>query len=104
MPDFINGPEALSAWRKSAGKSQTECAETLGVRQATWSEWEAGHRSPRIKHALAIAKMSGGAVPIEVWSGVEEAVPANETEEEAPADAAPTFQHPPSATGTDGVG
>lgn len=71
MTETTDGPAALSAWRKAAEKSQTECAEAVGVRQATWSEWEAGHRSPRIKHALAIAKMSGGKVPITVWAEPE---------------------------------
>lgn len=85
----MHGSQRLAAWRKKTGRSQTECAATLGVRQPTWSEWEAGRKNPQIVHAVAIEKLSTdpetGApdVPVNSWveavSAVEHEVPAAAT-------------------------
>lgn len=82
--------QALAAWRKSAEKTQTECAAAVDVRQNTWSEWEADSKQPQIKYAIRIERLTGGAVPVTCW---EPAEPTLETRE-APAKG---------ATGTDGV-
>jgi DNA-binding XRE family transcriptional regulator len=59
--------QLLSAWRRENKLSQGAAAEMLGVRQPTWSEYEIGRKIPRTTTALEIARMTGGAVPIEAW-------------------------------------
>lgn len=40
--------------------SQADCARRLGVRQATWSEWETGQRWPRyMDEIIALSRMLG---------------------------------------------
>jgi len=68
MSDRLPGGERLRAWREAAGKSQKECAEAIGVRQPTWSEWEAGTRTPSVTHSFAIEAFSGGKVKAKVFA------------------------------------
>lgn len=65
------GGSLLAEWRSGVGKSQTECAAGVGVRQATWSEWESGAKNPQIKYAIRIERMTGGAVPVTCWEPEE---------------------------------
>ena len=37
--------------------TQMDCAAEIGVRQATWSEWETGRNWPDMDNAIALAKM-----------------------------------------------
>jgi transcriptional regulator with XRE-family HTH domain len=88
----MHGSKLLAKWRKQEGKSQTLCAEAVGVRQVTWSEWEAGKKNPQIASAVAIEKLTDGAVPVLSWIADRDAMEAAEEEAE---------EHP-SATGTGG--
>lgn len=72
--------DCLRQWRESAGINQAELARRLRVSAPSVSDWEAGKKTPRIEHALAIAAESGGAVPIETWARVD--VPATGTEDQ----------------------
>ena len=64
----MNGPRLLKEWRTTAGFTQTVLAEKLGVRPATWSEWESGARAPGRDHAVLLEDATKGAVPLESWS------------------------------------
>ena len=64
----------LRTWRKGAGKTQGDAAEALGVAQPTWSEYEKGKKTPRTMHALKLAALTEGAVPIESWGQLEDPV------------------------------
>lgn len=62
--------EMLKAWRESCGPdglSQKECADSVDVTQATWSDWERDRKLPQIAQGLSIAKLTKGKVPITVW-------------------------------------
>ena len=45
---------------------QSKIAKALGVREATVSAWKAGGR-PRLHLALALERMTDGAVPVSSW-------------------------------------
>lgn len=51
--------------RQSAGVSQRQVAERVGVSQCTVSQWEAGVQLPSTEHSVrwgkALAKIQGGA-------------------------------------------
>jgi transcriptional regulator with XRE-family HTH domain len=57
----------LKAWRTRVGRTQTECAAEVGVKQSAWAEWEAGSRTPRDQSIDDIAKLTGGEVPAAAW-------------------------------------
>lgn len=57
----------LRVWRKKSGQTQEQAAKLLPVRQATWSDYENGRRTPRTTAALDLAKITDGAVPVEQW-------------------------------------
>lgn len=61
----------LKEWRQGAGKTQGEVAGALPVRQATWSEYESGRKTPRTTVALKIAELTDGAVPVTAWGEFE---------------------------------
>jgi len=68
-PSLIRGAELLQSWRSNAGFSQVKAAALLGVRQASWSEWERGlSRTPGRDLAILLEVLTGGAVQIESWS------------------------------------
>src|ERR1019366_8096141 len=64
----MQGPTRLRAWRESMGINGTEAAQAMGVSQSCYWDWEAGKKSPRISHALNIARVTDGLVPVEVWN------------------------------------
>lgn len=68
----MDGPRLLKEWRASAGLSQVQAAELVGVRQPTWCAWETGKVTPHIEGALKIARVSGGVVPVEAWCSPDE--------------------------------
>lgn len=57
----------LIRWREKRGLSQTALAKELSVAQPTVSDWEAGRKTPRTKHVLAITAVTKGAVPMKDW-------------------------------------
>lgn len=68
--DTRPGWQRLRDWRKAQEISQHDAAERLGVRQATWCEWESADvkRGPNRDMAIRIEALTEGAVPIESWS------------------------------------
>lgn len=68
MPDHATPGAALRAWRESAGKTQTECAASIGVSQPAWADWEADRRSPHTTHAFAIEDLTQGVVSARVFA------------------------------------
>lgn len=87
------GSRALDAALNEHG-SRKDLAEKLGRGQELVSRWASGWRTPVPPDRKRLEAEFG--IPWDAWDDF--------APEEAPADAAPTFQHPPSATGTDGVG
>ena len=79
------------------GINGTEAAQAMGVSQSCYWDWEAGKKSPRISHALNIARVTDGLVPVEVWNDESLVPPPPESDTterfEVPSD-------PPSRTGT----
>lgn len=69
----MDGPSLLKSWRKTAGLSQEEAAEKVGVHQNTWSDWEAARKTPRTETALDLDVLTGGACPVEAWASEETA-------------------------------
>lgn len=63
----MTAPSKLKAWRESQGITQTAAASASGVSQATWSDWEAGKKIPRVQQAVMLATFTSGAVPVESW-------------------------------------
>jgi transcriptional regulator with XRE-family HTH domain len=64
----MKAPELLKAWREKKNRTQGQAADELGVSQTSWADWERGVKSPRIEHALAIAKLTRGSVPVDAWA------------------------------------
>lgn len=58
----------LRLWRERIGIRQAELARRLGVSAPSVSDWESDKKSPRIQHAIAIDTLSGGEVPMSVWT------------------------------------
>lgn len=91
----MHGSQLLTAWRARAKKSQTACAEEVGVHQPTWSDWEAGRKNPRIAHAVAIETLTKDeagvpAVPVASWGAPKtEPAAATASEEEAAPESTP---------------
>lgn len=61
-------PGLMTKWRETRGVTQTAAATMVGVRQATWSDWENGKKRPHIPQALKIAEVTLGDVPVEAWA------------------------------------
>lgn len=72
---------------------QLRMASRLGEKQDAVSRWASGAQKPGI---AARAKLEGLGIPWKAWD--------ESPDQEAAAEPAPTFQHPPAATGTHGVG
>ena len=49
----------VAALRKRASLSQAQAAQAVGVRQATWSEWESGKREPEPPNVAALCALFG---------------------------------------------
>ena len=63
--------ERLREWRVGKGYSQGFAGELVGVRQATWSEWESGKSRPQIDQILAIQHATRGRIRAEMWSTLQ---------------------------------
>lgn len=67
------GWKLLRAWREGRGLSQNKAGSLIGVRQATWCEWEredtaGANRGPGRDIAVRLEALTDGAVPVESWS------------------------------------
>lgn len=86
------GSVRFKEWRESRALTQAQVADLLGVRQSRVSEWESGRTQPRVRMAVAIARVTGGEVPVELWADATE--PAASSEQEAPAPHEPATEAP----------
>lgn len=74
----------LKRWRARAGFTQSECAESLGVTQATWSGYESGRQEPSLTKGLEIETLTGGAVAVGTWVLSADAAGPDPADDEAP--------------------
>jgi transcriptional regulator with XRE-family HTH domain len=58
----------LLAWLEEQGQSQVWLAAQLGVARAVLWRWLAGKQTPRVTFAVRIERLTGGAVPVAMWS------------------------------------
>jgi len=70
---MVTAPELMKEWRTAHGVSQASAAKACDVRQNTWSDWENGRKSPQIRQALRIARVTQQFVPVAAWGDEEEA-------------------------------
>ncbi len=61
------GPKLLKAWRVKRGITQTELAKLAEISQVTVSLYESAQRTPTVANALALQRVTAGAVPVTVW-------------------------------------
>lgn len=82
MSDLTRAPTKggtlLRQWREAKNITQTAACAKIGVRCATWSEWESGHRSPGRDLAILVEDLTKGAVPHGAWAEEPEVVAAVE--------------------------
>ena len=60
--------EKLKCWREKAEITQTEAAKRLGVSQATYCDYEAGNKVPRMDKAEDMERLTEGAVKLPEWA------------------------------------
>lgn len=53
---------ALRRWRESEGKTQEECAASVGTTRQVWSDWERGRRIPSKPFMPRVIALTGGQV------------------------------------------
>lgn len=61
------GMEKLKSYMKEAGLSQADISRSLNISRSMVCYILAGERTPGLKLALHIERMTGGAVPVSVW-------------------------------------
>lgn len=62
--------ERLKAWREEAGLSQVAAGARVGVSGPTWYDWEAGNKTPRTVHQIALEKVTG--IERDAWLSAED--------------------------------
>lgn len=75
----MSASKKMKAWRDSRGLTQQQAANLAEVSQTAWSEYEWGHKSPKVEQAIRISKATEGSphhVRVEDW-----AIPAADREE-----------------------
>jgi transcriptional regulator with XRE-family HTH domain len=60
--------KALRHWAIDAGLSLKEIAAAIGVTRVALSRYLHGRRKPKVDHCVAIATLTRGAVPVEMWT------------------------------------
>lgn len=63
----MDGSALLRSYLKRTGQMQKEVAAAAGLLEDQVSRFLSGDRNPSLSSALAIAKATGGAVPVEAW-------------------------------------
>lgn len=58
----------LAAWRRERGWSQDYAAELIGVTQAAWAAWETGRKSPELRNALELERLTDGQIKAAAWT------------------------------------
>jgi transcriptional regulator with XRE-family HTH domain len=61
------GMEKLDTYLKTRNIRQADFAELLGIKQATVSRLKCGRGKPSRTLAVNIARVTDGAVPVEIW-------------------------------------
>lgn len=64
----MGNAEKLKEWRDGLGLSQAEAARRIDSTQGAWGPWERGGKAPDLHNALAIERLTGGAVPAVGWA------------------------------------
>lgn len=83
----MTNAERLASWRKKKGWSQDKVAKEIGAKQGTWAPWESGAKMPGLANALAIEKLTRGAVKAKDWGRKHEPAAASGTDVTASATA-----------------
>lgn len=61
-------PDVLREWRNSKDLTQAQAAKKVGVRAATWCDWEKGNKEPKTDHAQDLEKLTEGRVTMVMWA------------------------------------
>ena len=59
----------LLTWMATAGHRASDAAEIFGVSTVTLASWTAGKSEPKLRAALAVEKLTNGAVRCSDWIG-----------------------------------
>ena len=59
--------KALIAWMAERRIRDCQLAGVIGVNGALFSHWLRGTSTPRVHHAVAIDRLTSGAVPVSAW-------------------------------------
>lgn len=70
---IYTGMENLDSYLKTRGIRQEDFAELIGVKQATVSRLKRGQMRPGLSLAIAIARATNNAVPIDAWVSIPDA-------------------------------
>lgn len=65
-------PNAFRVWLDSGDTMQSKVWRAMGATPSMISNWANGRGRPGLAHAIAIERLSGGAVPVESWLLPEE--------------------------------
>jgi transcriptional regulator with XRE-family HTH domain len=62
-----NTQTPLAKWIDGSGRTREQVAKALGVTKASLDRYCRGERTPMLGAALAIEKVTGGAIPARYW-------------------------------------
>jgi DNA-binding transcriptional regulator YdaS (Cro superfamily) len=57
----------LAVWALRQGIALKQVARLIGVSQSCVSLWKHGRLLPKAQHRIAIAKLTNGTIPVELW-------------------------------------
>lgn len=77
----MTAPDELKNWRTDEGLSQEEAAARVGVRAATWCDWENGKKDPRTDRAQDLERLTAGRVSLAMWAEWAREKAARKTED-----------------------
>lgn len=60
--------ELLKDWREGRKLTQAQASRLADVSQATWCEWEAGGKIPRIDLAVRLEELTDSTVTVRDWA------------------------------------
>lgn len=69
----VEGPKLLRAWREKAQLTQQDVADRIGCGVTQYSAFETGRARPGLDYAVAIERVSDGAVAPHHWTADEDA-------------------------------
>lgn len=65
--DKMTNAQRLSEWFMAEGRRRDWFAAKLNVNKSTVTRWTTGDTQPSLSHAIAVEKLTGGAVRAEDW-------------------------------------